>query len=193
MSQAVKATPKPYLLTKSLLVSGLQCTKKLWLDAHQPLKQDLHIFYIGNRFGEFARTQYGPGVDLTGNLDASSAIAQTQSALNSLKVQVIYEAAFLHNDTFVRVDVLIRRPEGWEMIEVKSSTKLKDEHIKDASIQTYIAQACGIKVVKIQIAHINNAFVYSGNHDYSGFLIEVDITNPANDLQSLVPDWIAYL
>ena len=193
MSQAVKATPKPYLLTKSLLVSGLQCTKKLWLDVHQPLKQDLHIFYIGNRFGEFARTQYGPGVDLTGNLDASSAIAQTQSALNSLKVQVIYEAAFLHNDTFVRVDVLIRRPEGWEMIEVKSSTKLKDEHIKDASIQTYIAQACGIKVVKIQIAHINNAFVYSANHDYSGFLIEVDITNPANDLQSLVPDWIANL
>lgn len=193
MSQAIEATPKPYLLTKSRVVSGLQCPKKLWLDVHQPIKQDLHIFYIGNRFGEFARTHYGPGVDLTGNLDAVSAIAQTQDALNSPEVQVIYEAAFLHDDTLVRVDVLIRHPAGWEIVEVKSSTKLKDEHMKDASIQAYIAKACGVNIVKIQIAHINNAFVYQGNHNYDGFLIEVDITNQAAKLEPLVPDWIASL
>lgn len=193
MSQAIEATPKPYLLTKSRVVSGLQCPKKLWLDLHQPIKQDLHIFYIGNRFGEFARTHYGPGVDLTRNLDALSAIAQTQDALNSPGVQVIYEAAFLHDDTLVRVDVLIRHPEGWEIVEVKSSTKLKDEHIKDASIQAYIAKACGINIIKIQIAHINNTFVYQGNRNYDGFLIEVDITNLTKSLQSIVPDWIASL
>ena len=193
MSQAIEATPKPYLLTKSRVVSGLQCPKKLWLDVHQPIKQDLHIFYIGNRFGEFARTHYGPGVDLTGNLETLSAIAHTQDALNSPEVLVIYEAAFLHDDTLVRVDVLIRHPAGWEIVEVKSSTKLKDEHIKDASIQAYIAKACGINIVKIQIAHINNAFVYQGNHNYDGFLIEVDITNQAEKLGPLVPDWIASL
>jgi hypothetical protein len=58
-------------------MSGLQCPKRLWLDFHQPIKQDLHIFYIGNRFGEFKRTRYGLGVDLTGYLDPLSAIAQT--------------------------------------------------------------------------------------------------------------------
>jgi hypothetical protein len=193
MSLAVNATSKPYLLTKSRVMSGLQCPKKLWLDVHQPIKQDLHIFYIGNRFGEFARMHYGPGVDLAGNLDALSAIAQTQSALNNPEVKVIYEAAFLHNETLVRVDVLIRRPNGWEMIEVKSSTKLKDEHIKDAAIQAYIAKACGINLVKIRIAHINNAFIYQGNGDYHGFLIEVDITEQAQNLQPLAPDWIANL
>jgi hypothetical protein len=193
MSQATEATSKPYLLTKSRVMSGLQCPKKLWLDVHQPIKQDLHIFYIGNRFGEFARVHYGPGVDLTGNLDALSAITQTKIALKNPKIKVIYEAAFLYNDTLVRVDAFIRRQDGWEMIEVKSSTKLKDEHIKDAAIQTYITEACGIKITKIQIAHINNKFVYQGNNNYDEFLVEVDITEKAKSLQLSVPDWIANL
>jgi CRISPR/Cas system-associated exonuclease Cas4 (RecB family) len=193
MNLSVKTASKPYLLTKSRVMSGLQCPKKLWFDVHQPIKQDLHIFYIGNRFGEFARTHYGPGVDLTGNLDAASAIEQTQRALSDPLASVIYEAAFLHNDTLVRVDVLIRRPNGWEMIEVKSSTKLKDEHIEDAAVQTYIAQACGIDVLKTHIAHINNSFIYPGNGNYDGLLIEADITEAVKALQPLTSSLIANL
>lgn len=190
MNAAAQSAPKPYLLTKSRIMSGLQCHKKLWFDAHQPIKQDLHIFYIGNRFGEFARTYYGPGLDFTGNLDARSAIAQTQSALNNSGVQVIYEAAFLYDDTLVRVDVLIRCPGGWEMVEVKSSTKLKDEHIEDAAIQVYIAQACGIDVLKTKIAHINNSFIHPGSGNYEGLLIEADITDAVKALQPLTSSWI---
>lgn len=193
MNLTVKTAPKPYLLTKSRVMSGLQCHKKLWFDVHQPIKQDLHIFYIGNRFGEFARTYYGAGIDLTGNLDATLAVEQTQNTLSDPLTPVIYEAAFLHNDTLVRVDVLIRRPNGWEMIEVKSSTKLKDEHIKDAALQTYIVQACGINVLKTKIAHINNSFVYSGNGNYYNFLIEVDITEAVKALEPLTSRWIINL
>lgn len=184
---------KPYVLTKSKVISGLQCHKKLWLDTNAPIKQDLHIFYIGNRFGEFARTHYGAGVDLTGNLDASSAVAATQTAINDPLVSVIYEAAFLHDDTLVRTDVLRRKPEGWEMIEVKSSTSLKDEHIKDASVQAYVAKACKLNLHKIQIAHINNAFVYQGKGDYTNFITEVDITNEVTKKIDSVPQWISEL
>lgn len=194
-------TTKPYALTKSKVISGLQCHKKLWLDTNAPIKQELHIFHIGNRFGEFARNYYGSGVDLTGNLDATSAIAATQTALNDSSVSVIYESAFLYDDTLVRVDVLRRLPHGWEMIEVKSSTSLKDEHIKDASVQAYIAQSCGITLCKIQIAHINKAFVYPGNAKYGSptdenlpsLLISHDITQQVLAMLPVIPDWIATL
>lgn len=193
-------TTKPYVLTKSKIISGLQCHKKLWLDTNAPIKQDLHIFHLGNRFGEFARNYYGTGVDLTGNLDATSAIAATKNALNDASVPVIYEAAFLYNDTLVRIDVLRRLAHGWEMIEVKSSTSLKDEHIKDASIQTYIAKSCGLALEKVQIAHINNDFVYPGNDQYGspnenspGLLISHDITQQALEMLADVPKWIATL
>jgi hypothetical protein len=53
----------------------------------------------------------------------------------------------------------------------------------DASIQTYIAQSCGLALEKVQIAHINNTFVYTGNGQYGnpnenspGLLISHDIT-----------------
>lgn len=184
---------KPYTLTKSKVISGLQCHKKLWLDTNNPIKQELHIFYIGNRFGEFARTHYGTGVDLTGNLDATSAAAETQVAINNPLISIIYEAAFLYNDTLVRADVLRRNPEGWEMIEVKSSTSLKEEHIKDASVQAYVAKGSGLKLNKIQIAHINNTFVYQGKGDYAKLITEVDITSEVTKKIDSVSQWISEL
>ena len=80
-----------YILTKSKIASGLQCRKKLWFDVNQPIKQDVHIFYIGNRFGDFAREHYGSGVNLTGNLDAESALRETEIALNNPKVNQLIE------------------------------------------------------------------------------------------------------
>jgi predicted RecB family nuclease len=137
-----------YQLTKSRIMTGLQCPKRLWFDLNDPIKQDSHIFHLGNRFGEYIRRHYGVGLDLTGNYSAADVIKQTQSALIDSSVPVIYEAAFLHNKTLVRVDVLLRSAEGWHLIEAKSSTKLKDEHIKDAAIQSYVVSSSGIQLKK---------------------------------------------
>ena len=37
-------------------------------------------------------------------------------------------------------DVLIREPDGWILLEAKSSTKLKPEHLPDISIQSYVVR-----------------------------------------------------
>ena len=50
-----------------------------------------------------------------------------------------------------------------KLIEIKSSTGLKSEHIKDAAIQAYVIQSQGIKLSSVSIGHINNRFVYQGN------------------------------
>ena len=182
-----------YILTKSKIASGLQCRKKLWFDVNQPIKKDVHIFYIGNRFGDFARKYYGAGVNLTGNLNAESAIRETEIALKDPRVKVIYEAAFLTEDTLIRADVLLRGDDAWKLIEIKSSTRLKSEHIKDAAIQAYVIQSQGIKLSSVNIGHINNRFVYQGNDIYKDFLVEVDITEQVQAAQKEVPLWITEL
>lgn len=179
-----------YLLTKSRIMTGLTCPKKLWFDTHEKLKNDSFLFHLGNRFGDYSRIHYGTGLDLTNNLDTQDALNKTSAALGDKSIGVIYEGAFLYSETLVRADVLIRKGDDWEMIEVKSSSELKDDHIKDASIQTYILRSCGLTLSMIKIAHINKEFIYKGDKNYPGFLVEEDITKQVQDNQFNVSQWI---
>jgi len=182
-----------YKLTKSRVMVGLQCPKRLWFDLNDPIKQDSHIFHIGNRFGEYIRRHYGSGLDLTGQYNAAVAIEKTRNAIEDVTVPVIYEAAFLQCNTLVRVDVLLRAADGWHLIEAKSSTKLKDEHVKDAAIQSYIISNSGVELSKVLIAHINSSFVYPGAEKYLGLIDEQDVTEQVKILASEVPIWIEQL
>lgn len=179
-----------YILTKSKITSGLQCPKKLWFDVNQPIKKDLHIFYVGNRFGDFSREYYGPGLNLEGQFNVDSVLAQTKDALEDSSITAIYEAAFLSDDVLIRADVLLRKGNEWEMVEVKSSTSQKPEHIADAAIQTYVIRACGVNLTNVKIGHINKEFYYQGDADYGTLLVEVDVTAEINTCQSNVKPWI---
>ena len=153
------------LLSKSKIISGIQCHKKLWLETH--VKQDIlesHLFALGNRFGEFARTYYGNGVNLDGKSNKDEIFNKTNSALLDPKVNVIYEAAFEYDNILVRVDVLKRDNDRWEMIEVKSSKEAKPHHLNDIASQAYVALGCGLKLNSMKIAHIYKDFLLSLIH-----------------------------
>lgn len=165
-----------HILTKTKINSGLQCQKKLWYDFHEPIKSDNFLFHLGNRFGEVIRNNYGKGLDLSNIFDNEKAINETKQALLSKNTKVIYEAAFIYLDTLVRTDVLIRDEKGWQLLEAKSSTKLKDEHIPDIAIQSFIVRSTGINVTKMKLLHINSNFIYEGNNDYKNLINEVDVS-----------------
>ena len=47
----------------------------------------------------------------------------------------------------VKVDILHRRRDGrWRLIEVKSSTSVKEEHLDDVAIQYRVLSRCGLDV-----------------------------------------------
>lgn len=165
-----------YRLTKSKIMAGLQCHKKLWFDINNPIKKDLHVFHIGNRFGELARQHYGNGLDLSDTREVDNALKMTHDAISDLQAPTIYEAAFLHDETLVRLDVLRRMGSEWEVIEIKSSTSLREEHISDAALQAYIAACSGLKINKVTISHINKEFLYKGDGQYSDLFMEIDVS-----------------
>ena len=44
--------------------------------------------------------------------------------MNDPNVNIIYEGAFLFAETLVRTDVLIRKSNGWKLVEAKCSHQL---------------------------------------------------------------------
>jgi hypothetical protein len=182
---------KNYILTKTKISSGLQCKKRLWFDCHDPIKKDNFLFHLGNRFGEVVRKHYGKGVDLSHNIyDMDLALKDTAKAIKDEKVNVIYEGTFVHSDTLVRADVLLRKNDSWELLEAKSSTKLKDEHIDDVAIQSYIIKSSGIKISSVKLIHIDNEFTYAGDGNYDDLIEAEDITKDILFKEKIIQSYI---
>jgi hypothetical protein len=76
------------------------------------------------------------------------------------------------------------------LVEVKSSTSVKDEHLSDCAIQAWVLEASRVRPGNIAVAHIDSRFVYAGDNNYAGLLIEQDITTEARELSAQVPTWL---
>jgi predicted RecB family nuclease len=50
----------------------------------------------------------------------------------------VYEASFRAGGVFVAVDILKRDGRGFRLIEVKSTTAVKDHHIPEVAIQAHV-------------------------------------------------------
>ena len=181
-----------YSLTKSKITTGLRCPKKLWFDINDKIKIDHFNFHKGNVFGEKIKEIYGKGFDLSNNFD-ENIIQLTQDAMNDPKINTIYEGAFLFAETLVRTDVLIRKSNGWKLIEAKSSQSLQEHHLQDIAIQYYVLNNLNVLISETTIAHINKDFIYEGKNDYKDLIVEVEVLDDIQQFVTLVPDLIKEL
>jgi len=189
-------------LSKSKLLAYRQCPKQLWLEVHCPkLRKDSATtqasFAVGYQVGDIARRLYDPkgnGVLIDPQVDGfDAAFARTQNLLQS--AQPIFEAGFRAEGVLVLADVMLPVINdgnlAWRMVEVKSSTSVKDYHRDDAAVQSFVARASGVPLTKIALAHIDSDWVYPGNEDYNGLLLENDLTEEVFDRGDEVRGWIA--
>ena len=107
------------------------------------------------------------------------------------KVDIIYEGAFLFYETLVRTDVLIRKADGWKLVEAKCSSSLNEKHYQDISIQYYVLKNLNIKVSEAVIAHLNTDFIFNDQkNDYKNLKIEVDVLETIESKTQLISEWI---
>ena len=189
-------------LSKSKLLAFRQCAKRLWLEVHCPeLREDSTAtqasFVVGHQVGDIARQHYDPkgrGVLIDPHAEGfEAAFGRTQELLQS--AHPIFEAGFRAEGALAFADVLLPGKKSgkrcWHMVEVKSSTSVKDYHRDDAAVQALLARSSGVPLASIALAHIDNSWVYPGDGDYSGLLIESDLTDEAFGRAEEVRDWIA--
>ena len=179
-------------LSKSKYLSGLQCHKRLWLEIHKPELApppptgQQRIFDQGTAIGEMAREEFPDGVLIEADhLNIPVAIKQTKEALDN-SADTIFEGCFIYDDILVRPDIILQNDLGsWNLIEVKSSTRVKEENIHDVAVQTWVLRRYGLEMKRLFLKHINRDCVYP---DLSNLFKTEDITEPVETVMPTVPE-----
>ena len=157
-------------LSKTRFVGGLQCFKRLHMECYQrdlidPIDPSLQaIFDTGNGVGELARNRFPRGRLIEEPyFEHTQAVTKTTQLLTDYSIPAFYEAAFEFAKIRVRVDVLQRHDElTFNLIEVKSGTSVKSEHIPDVAIQLYVLEGLGLTINEVYLMHFDNTYIYHG-------------------------------
>ncbi len=181
-------------LSKSRLLSFRQCAKRLWLETYWPQLGEQSAdaerrFADGNKVGAIARDLYGPGwlVEPAGGLRA--ALAETRERMGHPYAHTLFEATFDDAGLLIRADVLKPVRGGYHLIEVKSSTSVKEPHLDDLAVQVAVLRAEGLPLSSYALAHVDTGFVYSGSGNYQGLLKEVDVAAAVEPMVAAVSQW----
>jgi hypothetical protein len=143
----------------------------------------------GLQVGRLARSRYSGGVLIGGA--GMEAVARTQAALRN-GARCLFEAAFVYDDILVRCDILRKLPGGrWELIEVKSTTQIKQHHLHDVAVQKYVVSGQGLPIQAVKLMYVNNrGCVYP---DLASFFCETDVTRQVARLVRKAPKTVAAL
>jgi len=177
----------------------LVCPRRFWLELYKPeLRQDSSQtkvnYNVGHQVGEIARSIFDPSASGT-YIDIEKEGFDKALALSKEFLErdlPIFEAGFVGGNVLAFADVMLpsQTKNAWQMIEVKSSTSVKNYHKDDIAIQTFAARSSGIEIEKVFIAHIDSSWTYSGDKNYLGLLKVHDLSDEAFSRGEEVKEWI---
>ncbi len=175
-----------HMVNKRIFLGGKTCLTRGWYlrssGIQIPLtKADQFRINEGIEIGKIARSLYPQGT-LVSECTNILNYEKTKELIGNNHIQVIFEAAFIHNDNIARADILERKNGEWHLIEVKSSVvadKIKDELIDDLTYTTVILKLCGIEPTKMSLLLVSKN--YRLGMDNRDFFVEIDCTTKVNE------------
>jgi hypothetical protein len=162
-------------ISKSKFLSGIQCWKLLWTaynakDLIPPPDAAQHaIFDQGHEVGALAKQLYPGGIEISG--DANDFDAVLRLSLEAAKQrEPLFEAGFVYNGEFGRADILNPVGDGqWDIVEVKSSTEVKDVKLLDLAFQAFVYNGAGLSTRRCHLMQVDSSYVRRGEIDPNKF------------------------
>lgn len=195
-----------HILSKSTFIRGLQCAKSLYLYKNSIQLRDKvspelkAVFNRGNKVGKLAQQLFPGGVEATPSHRTNKlvAVARTQELIEN-GTEVIYEAAFQHEQVLVILDLLVKNTannfpdktswdDAWFAYEVKSSTKISKTYLLDASLQYWVITNSGLPLKDMSLVLIDNKYVRKGKVDLKHFFKIKSVKKEALQNQELVEE-----
>lgn len=174
------------MISKSSFVLGNQCKKSYWFKQKgypQTNPEDdaaKERLSAGQEVGKISKELFpgGEEIPFTGAYQEMSDITMEKIRIGA---EVLYEASFIVDDIFIRVDLMKKSKSGWDVYEVKSSSSIKDYHEIDASLQWYVLNKIPeLKLNRLFIVVINNKYERGSQIIPHDFFKQEDVTDLAN-------------
>lgn len=162
-------------------MSGWQCLKRLWLESHRPelLPQreevEQAVMEQGIAVGRLAHRLYPQGEEMPASLDKALVRTRTSGA------PALFEACALSAGVLCRPDILVRTGTRWDLIEVKSSTGVKKEHIPDVAVQRYVLEGAGFPVRSCSVLHLDSSYVRGKDFDIRRLFAMRDVSREVEE------------
>jgi len=173
-------------LSKSKFVAGVQCLKRLYLQVFEPEEAADNtpgtqvLLEQGHAVGLEAQRAFPGGVLVGADHEhIADALKETALLIENRTVPAIFEAALEHNGVLVRVDILERLPRNrWRLIEVKSSTEIKEHYLYDVAIQKHVAVGSGLRIGPACLMYLNRDYTYDGKQYKPNKLFIIETLGP---------------
>jgi hypothetical protein len=181
------------IISKSDYSKYNQCVKMLWLYKN---RKDLVPKDIGEQMaGLIAQGQaveeeaykLFPGGVKTQNTAFRGAVDETTRLLKG-GAPAIFQGSFWINDLYCRTDIIKKdeKENSWDIYEVKSATKIKDDYVPDLAFQKMCLNAAGLAVGRTFVIHINNEYVKKGKIDVKKLLSVKEVSADVDALSDRV-------
>ena len=129
-----------------------------------------------------AQNQFPGGKAIWGDDDA--ALESTRNLMAG-DANCLFRAAFSDGVVLVRCDILRKNGDLWDIVEVASSTKEKDEHIDDLAVQWHIAENAGVPLAGAFLMLVNSGECVFP--DLSNLMREEDVTGKVRERAMTIP------
>lgn len=150
------------------------------------------VFQSGKDVGVLARGLYPGGVEIL--FDSNNFAKQLELTKAEIDggAEIIYEPAFSHDGLFIKADIFKKGGRGWELYEIKNSTKIKAEafHLEDVAFQYYVLKENGLSISKAYLVHINNQYERQGDIEVDKLFTINDVTKDVKDIQKKIKEHI---
>lgn len=168
------------MITKSEFMMFLKHPAWLWLKKHdksklpEPDENLQRIFDMGHRFEAYAQQLFPDGKKLgfDSYSEYKSLTQRTQEALDG----TIFQGRFEADGLTCIVDILDKVEGGYDLYEVKSSTRVKTNHEHDLCFQKILLERSGLDIKRTLVVHVNRDYVRDGEIDPEAITEIEDIT-----------------
>ena len=180
------------MLSKSDYMLFLKHPAWLWLKKHNkdklpPVDESTQaMFDAGHKFEAYAEAIFENGVTLGFNNydDYNSLTERTQQAFTD-GATTVFQSRFVSGEYNCLPDIIVVvGDKEVDLYEIKSSTKVKDEHLYDLAFQRAVIEANGLTIRKIFVIYVNNEYVRQGVINPTELTKIDDVTLAVHNLSS---------
>jgi len=176
-------------LSKSDYMLFLRHPAWLWLKKHDKDKlppvdaATQAVFDTGHAFEPYAEQQFTNGVTLGFN-DYKEYLSLPERTSKALEdgVKTIFQGRFEYGQlTFICDIINVVEDKTVDLIEIKSSTSAKPEHILDLAFQMIVLEGCGYTVRNVSVMHVNNQYVRKDEIKADEIVSTTDVTEDVKE------------